>query len=776
MQLTINILDYTAALSFDAPPRITRKLNQPSECTATLIANNSQFVIPVNGARLTLVRADGSKLFTGYLISAPELEYAGWGQQGPVYRYKIHARSDEVILDRKALPLRAPFISRTAGAALLQLTNDLQPAVFNSSGVQNLATLPSFSIDPEKPWSHHAASLAVRARAVYRAQDGNIIFAPVGGTVHAINESSASYSPDGLKLQSPDALVNDVTIKGAAGPDAYVKNYFLGDGVTVAFTISHKPFTRHAHAVFEEEYKTSPLDPTRWSVADPTSAISVSSGALNVQGGNGADGATVVSFVEQIELGGALQMQHGEIVFTAASNGVLGGLYNGSALIANCFAGFRVTPAGAQSAIQPLINGALAGTVLTTVAGHRYRLTTRLYATEIYRQQNIYFSSAHPAGAGRGGAAIAANLRVVLEVHDIDPATPGSTSALATVLYDGLLAAPGYCAYAPVNSQSLHCSIAFTRLNRIGECEVRSAIPNQAYRTRLLGSVVDGAECLITSLPQLLFYSQYVPVLNQAIAVRYRSRAQALARITDANSIAAHSGAHDDGVRAAVRHIAAPEPRTQAECELAALALLDDSVQPAWMGSYEIWSDFLPNGSASDIFPGDAVSVSAPSRPVDFTAVVREVEIAVEDPANDRSQYKIHFANNAAAALGLEMKTQQLHIGDQIQLSPPTATTATSGAEFIADLPLAEVTAVTSTTINMDAGAAPVAGGGIEVRMSDSDWGPAGDRNLVGRFSTQAFTVTRFTRLITYYLRQYDASAPSKYSRYSTALHIDYPA
>ena len=58
---------------------------------------------------------------------------------------------------------------------------------------------------------------------------------------------------------------------------------------------------------------------------------------------------------------------------------------------------------------------------------------------------------------------------------------------------------------------------------------------------------------------------------------------------------------------------------------------------------------------------------------------------------------------------------------------------------------------------------------------SEAEWGPQGDRNLLGRFTTQAFTVTRLTRLITYYLRQYDGSTPPKYSRYSTALHVDYP-
>ena len=62
-----------------------------------------------------------------------------------------------------------------------------------------------------------------------------------------------------------------------------------------------------------------------------------------------------------------------------------------------------------------------------------------------------------------------------------------------------------------------------------------------------------------------------------------------------------------------------------------------------------------------------------------------------------------------------------------------------------------------------------------EVRWSDAGWGPANDRNLVGRFGTQGFTLPRLSRVQSCFLRQYDASVPPKYSRYSTALHVDYP-
>ena len=791
MLLTIDNLDgfgprdYTAALSLEKPPLIKRRLNQPTLCALDLVSTGAQFVVPVAGARIIISRSDGLALFTGYVSAAPDYEYLGWNERGPVYRYALAATSDEFVLDRRMLPARSAFVNRTAGNALTQLANDLLPGSFSTAAVEDIATIPSFRINPEHPWSKHASDLAQRARAAYRAHNGALVFAPVGANVHNISESDAGFCPDNLKLASPQSLVNDVTLTGGDEPQAHVKDYFLGDGLTVRFNLSHRPFTRNDLTLVDEEFLTATLAPTRWSVADPSHAISVSSGALQVAGGTGADGATAVTFAEQIELGGALQLQHGDVLFSAASNGVLGGLYTGAIAAANCFAGFQVTPSGAQSIIQPLINGALAGSSLTTVAGHHYRLTTRLYATEIYRLQQTFFSSAHPAGSGRGGSAISASMRVVLEVHDIDPANPASLQALSTVLYDNLLSAPQYCSYALVNSPALHCAIAFTRLLRVNESEVRSAQPSAAYRTRLAGSVADGAECSLNSgsAPYLQFFSQYVPVTNEAIVVRYRDLGRAVARVNDPVSIATNARGNDDGTRAAMRHLALPEPRTQPECEFAAQCFLDDSVQPAWRGQYELWSDFLPNGPATDPWPGDAVGVNVPSRNANFTAIIREVDITLSHPGSpdgagfapagvaDRSQYKLAFANDAAAPLAMALQLPRKPVN--VLTSVPTAT---AGSQYIADLALAEVTAVSSTTVSIDAGAAPPAGGGIEVRISDSEWGPAGDRNLVGRFATQTFSVTRLTRLVTYYLRQYDASSPPKYSRYSTALHVDYPA
>jgi hypothetical protein len=777
MKLQIDNLDgsgpvnYTSSIDGSRFPQVVRKLNRPSELRLSLVADSPDFVVPVAGARVTVGLINGQDVFTGYLMQSPVFEYLGWGERGPVYRHDLVAQSDEGLLDEKRLPDRCPFLDRSAGDALRQLTQDLLPGVFDTSAVQDLDMLTFYASDPRKTWSQQAAEIAVQARASYRIMNGALIFAPLGAAVHALNETDSTFSPEGLKLQPVNGLINDVTVIGQSEPDSYVSDYFVGDGLTLKFYLSHAPFTKTSKTIFDEEYTIAPLEPTLWTVTDPSNAISVSGGELQIVGGTGVDGATTVQAAEKIELGGALVMQHGDVMFSAASTGVLGGLYPGAVSIAGCLAGFRITANGAQSNIQALINGAGTGTPITTVAGHHYLLTTRLYSPEIYRRQQIFHSSVHPAGNGMGGAEIAASVRIVLELHDIDPANPATQVAPSTVMYDGVIsAAPDFCTYVLANAASLQCAIAFTRLIQAVDAEVRSALPGQGYITQLVGSLEEGAECEITSSSALEFYPQYAPAANQLIQVHYRSLGHALARITNPASITAQQRGIDNGLHGAVRHIKEPPARTAADCEIAALALLDDTTGLAWTGEYEVWSDFLP-GNAADIFPGDALNIAVPSRGAAFSAIVNDVEITLKNLEGEHLSYKIKFANDAAKALAFEFEATKA----ATSLFVNQLTNAQVGTTYLPDLTAAVITAVTSTTVTVDAGVTAISGGGFEVRWSDAGWGPGNDRNLVGRFATQTFTIPRLSRVQDCYLQQYDGSVPPKYSRYTTALHLDYP-
>ena len=199
--------------------------------------------------------------------------------------------------------------------------------------------------------------------------------------------------------------------------------------------------------------------------------------------------------------------------------------------------------------------------------------------------------------------------------------------------------------------------------------------------------------------------------------VQYRGAGRALARVTNPTSIAAQQNGSDDGVRGTVRQLQSPSPRTSADCENAALALLDDATGTAWSGSYRVWSDFLP-GNAADIFPGDAVNVSVAWRSAVFQAIVREVGIEIKDLKAEHSLYKIQFADDVATPLAFEFQAG----GVVLPQSLASMTAAQAGTLFLSDLSAAEITLATSTGVSLDAGVAPVAGGGIEVQWSDFGW------------------------------------------------------
>jgi hypothetical protein len=766
--------DYAAFVDSGKNPSLVRKLNSPAELKFGLVAGEGSLAPPVIGARVALTLSNGSDLFTGYVAQTPTYQYLGWAGRGLVYRYEIVALSDVMLMDQKAPPPHPPFVDRNAGDAFRQLTAEALPGWFDVSGVQTGDPIPYYSVNPAKRWTASAAEIALAARCFYRDDNGKLFFAPLAANIYALAENTGTFSPGDLQLQSVNRLVNDLTILGQLEPSAHVKDYFVGDGFTTKFYLSQKPFTRsnqiplYNRTILDEVY--AELDPTHWIVTDPQHAITVSNGQLQVAGGTGTDGQTLLDFIEKIELGGATVVEHGDVVFNAASDGVIGGLYAGAVSIAGCVAGFRVTPVGANCNIQALVGGSVTGTALATQAGHHYVFTTQLYPTEVYRMQQVFHSSQHPNGAARGGGAIACNVRVVLEVHDIDPTNPATQIAPATVLYDGLIAnAPGFCTYALINARNIHCSVAFTFIWLAVDALVRSTLPGQNTRTRRTGSLLEGAECHVSTEPALQFYPEYIPAANELIEVNYRGRGHAMARVTSSASIAAHQRGGDDGVRGSVREIGLPLPRTSADCETAALALLDDSGQ-GWSGEYQAWSLFLPGGAA-DIFPGDGLAVNVPSRVASFAAIVREVDVSIADLAGENCRYTLRFVDVGDPSLDFAFATALVK---QPQVLTPIDVSVV-GNVYLADLTGAEITNVTSTTVTVDAGFTPPAGGGIEVRYSDAGWGVDNNRNLVGRFASSSFTLTRYARAQNYFLKSYDGSVPPKYSRYPTALHVDYP-
>ena len=247
--------DYTGYLSSEGLPSIQRRLNRASEMTASLVSTDPNFGQPASGARVILVRSDGVKLFTGYLAAAPQRRWLGYSQQGPAWEYALRAVDDSWLLDRNALAVRPVLASRTAGDALRTITNDVLPGGLDVSGVQDIGPINQYSTHPQKSWSEHAQELATMMRASYSAQDGKLTFAPVGQQGFDLRQTDTNFIPEALTLQQPDLLRNDVTIVGDLEPRVYVRDYFLGDGLTLAFYLSEIPFETTTVTVLQEDYK-----------------------------------------------------------------------------------------------------------------------------------------------------------------------------------------------------------------------------------------------------------------------------------------------------------------------------------------------------------------------------------------------------------------------------------------------------------------------------------------------------------------------------------------
>jgi hypothetical protein len=197
--------------------------------------------------------------------------------------------------------------------------------------------------------------------------------------------------------------------------------------------------------------------------------------------------------------------------------------------------------------------------------------------------------------------------------------------------------------------------------------------------------------------------------------------------------------------------------------------LLDDLTQAGYRAEYQAWSGLLPQG-AGDVQPGEQWNISSALWGVNCAVLVREVEIEFQDATDEHAIFKMQMANDAAQPFTVRF-TRAKH---NSLISVVSSNLQDDVSARPAGLPDARVASWSAATLSIDAGVALVAGGGIEVRV-EGDWGGgmAVDRNLVGRFNSQTFSLPNATTTQKFYLRQFDGSTPAKYSPYTTVLHLE---
>jgi hypothetical protein len=762
MKLTIDNLDglgetdYTTLLDAEAPPKIARKLNQAPVFTAWLACQGAG-VSAAAGSKVRLYRDSGELWFSGYLEGAPQRNFAGTSMGTPVFRVVLNARGEMFSLDRGVLSEHAAMGGHTAGQAISLLTAEAN-AAFNLAGVQDVAAAGTNTVETGEVWSTAAGQIADGARAALSVQNRAVTLAPVGAVTNVLTESAPGFEPDSLKLSAGGPVANDITVIGGTEPAMYVRDCFTATGKDLTYALSQSPFKLKTAVQVEDDFNTAPLDTTKW-VSDVTVPLTFT------PGGVACAGAVALRYRDRLEIGGLNILEQTGINYVGGE-GVVGGLYCGGFGLNCCIAGVLVN----AGQVQTLINGVASAPLKQMSPSKRYEFRTMIFHPEPIRAGQVYSSSVCNGSNARSSQVWFGTTHVVLTMREIDPADASTTSTPQVVLYDGtLLNVPAYADYLPLWGLNLTCTLGHASAINEGAVWVQSAAPGQPWRTRLIGDVTAGAECYVTSTPDLHFTTATEPVANEQVEVFYRSHGLACGRVVDSQSVQALKNNEDSGTRAMVVHVTAPAPRTSLDCEQAARALLDDLTQERYGGEYQSWVGSLPQG-ATDVQPGEQWSITASSWGLSCTVIVREVEIDFQDLSDGYARFKLHVANDAAQPFAFRFGRAK----HNALISVVSSDQQEDVSARPSGLPDARIVTWGTTTLSVDAGEDPMPGGGIEVRVEgDWGWGMAVDQNLVGCFTGRSFTLPNTGVTQTFYLRQYDGSTPPKYSPYSTVLNLE---
>ncbi len=780
MRLTIDNLDGLGAVDYSGTVlggslKVARTLNEPSTLEATLCMEGTALLVPSRRGRVVVAADAGTVLFTGYLTTEPVALYAGVASEGPVYRLGLRAVSDEWLLDKQSgLTRIGAGLAEASGLLVKGLLGRLGSG-FATGSVADGNAVGVFEPDAAAAWSKNAGSLAAAAYGAYRVLGGAVTLATAGTVTHALSDGDGTLSVAALKTASVRELANDVTVSGAEEPTVYWNELFEGDGTTAIFELTGQTDAvngGHA-ALIDDEFSLAAIDATTWAVTDPGSHLSPGAGGLTFSGGNGLDGQTTLTAIDAVEMGGTMVLELGNVQLSGASAGVLGGVYSGATLQANCFAGFNVRQSSGQTVMVPLVNGVEAGTVFTIAAGHVYTLRLRLHCPEMLRVKQAYYAMAD-GGSGFsveqfGGGLVNAPMYVTFEVSDLGL----SSNTPVTVLYDGAVtSSPASCSVVAVNSVQLFGSIGSVRLNRTGSGWVRSTNPTTgAVMTRLVGLAGMGTDCTLSGTDlegKVTFFVGREPAVGEIVSVAYRGRRRAVARLADTASVAMEAAGGGAGTARWLGHVVRPPARSTEDCEAAAEAVLSFATSrgAAAAGSYVAVN---PSG---DVWPGDVLSLTANGG--EFSAVVRKVAVVDGGAAPEVLSYRLEFANDWAEGLGITLS--EAIAADAVLPGTAVDSDLVEAARVLANLQQMTVTSATSsnTALVVDAGVDPPSGGGFEVRRHDGSFGRT-DGNLVLRSPVRGFTIPVTATGEAFFVRMYDGSSPALYSRASSAIVTHLP-
>jgi hypothetical protein len=763
-------INYSPAICADQASEkavvITRALNQPTVARLQLDCASCGLAVPVTNAFVVITADNGTFLFTGYLPCAAEPVFAGYSSAGPHYRVVANALSEDWLLNRDAVPQTAPLLGQTAGEMIGILTNRVNPSLVQMNGLEDIGTIGFFEPLPNLPWSANVAALANQARAAYRVLNGQLTLAPVGSTVHAMDQTIGTLDFAPMSASDAKQVVNDATMTGLSEPLQYVTELFEGDGATVLFQLQREPYRVVKPILLNEEFAASTLNTIIWNVDDSGGYLKVGGGGLTLGGGAGTDGTTTLTAIDPVELGGEVVIEAGFVQLNSGSDGVVCGLYSGAVNIANCLAGYRVRTSGPNTILVPLVEGNEVGTVFTIQTGHSYILRIHVHSSELQRMLNTYFSYGSNGPSVYGGGTVPSPLQLLFELQDM--ALLPYVNIGSTILYDGITpSSPAIASFACVDSLNLQGSIGYFKVTQPGTMWVVSTPSSGPSFTRRIGSNTQGADCNVLRNGFLHFYKLAIPQPGEMIAVTYRVAAPSVARFAN-NTVPQPGGTGTPAISQWVGHIVHPPARSSVDCENACQALLNFSSNPTatWRGSYS----FRNLQDQSDVWPGDALNFSSLAAGSNVNVIVRQVTIESTSSSPEVLNYAVDFANDWAETIAMKLSSA---ISTDVYLPQQAETVA---GDYLANLNALQVSSISATSIAVNAGVSAPAGGGFEVRSQDYTFGPTGGEGLVLRSLVPSFTITRSADEEQFFIRMYDGSTPPLYSRLSSAIFTNVPS
>jgi len=767
MILTINRLDYTAALDAASPLTIERTLNAPSLCRLALsFPPNGSLPAPSRFQSVIVAADAGPVYFTGYIAATPLPEYAGLGLDGPKYRYRLEGVSDEMLLDQAIASASRGAAGLSAGALMSNLAVHTGSAALSTAGITLEAPVAQFTPGPGAPFSKSAGQVAAEARAAYRAHSGTLALSPIPTAVHALSEAGGTLTLGRLSLtRGRREPANDITVCGGHEPAAYVTEIFEGDGLTSAFYLSADAYFPPASesSLLSELFDRPAIDTSLWSNASGGAYFSIGARGLAMNGGSGVEGQTRLSWVDPVEMGGTLVLEAQGLALDTASTGVLAGFYSDPTDGGTCVAGFQAVAqqgSGAVS-IQPLIEGAAEGSSFAIHPEHEYTLRLRVYCPEPQRVRASYICCGDHGPVAVGGQQVAAPARLYLEIQEcVD-----GVQSMPVLLYDGWLGGmPSACTVVAADSLNLHGSLRSIHLASLGSAWVVSTPRGGFPVTRRIGSAAQSAECSVSRSGKLAFYTGYTPGPGEQIAVTYRGIARAVGRAVNIENQQALAAQGLPSTLSWIGSATGPRARSSADCRNAAAALAQSAGSAAalWSGTYcGTNHDF-----ADDVWPGDALAMSAPSCNLNAQLVIRSVRLTCHATVPELVQYEIAFANDWA---------EDLAIGTSASVPADAWVPAPAPYTPIASLSALIVTSIDGANVTVNAGATAPSGGGFEVRTRDYAFVAGEDPSLVLRGSEPNLTFTRQAAADRFYIRMFDGASPPNYSEFSAVVVLNLP-